>query len=94
MKTKSFDAVCCRSLHDVDRPQDIVQDRLGDVYLHQRDVLMGASVKNDLGPVTFEDELQPIAILDVGDDGVDLDAFNASALEVIIDLEDAVFVFI
>ena len=65
IEDEALDPVSDGGVGDDPRPEDVVGDRLERVRLHQRHVLVGGGVEDDVGPVALEDLLQPLAVAHV-----------------------------
>ena len=66
-------------------PQHVVLDRLADVALHQRHVLVGRGVEDDLGAELLEELPHPRLVGDVGDAGVTKVVAAAQGLQLALD---------
>ena len=71
------------------RAADVVLDRLADIGLHQRDVLVGGGVEDDLRLVFLEELPHSRLVGDAGDAGVERRG-GVGGQELPLDLEDAV----
>ena len=69
----------------------VVQHRLARVVLHERHMLVGGGVEDDLRPVPLEELLHHVAVADVGDD---LDDVLEGLPDLAGDLVEAVFVLV
>lgn len=78
-----------RQLREVRGAEDVVQHGFFRVLLHQRHVLVGGGVEDDLRAEAFEDAGQPLAVAHVGDDRGERQAGVVGA-QLLLYLEEAV----
>lgn len=84
-KDEMADAECVGGFSDVFRAEDVVLHRFERVRFHERDVLVGSGVVDHVWCLFRDDVEDPVAVLDICDNGMDFGAFLVESAEFAVD---------
>ncbi len=75
---------------DVERAEDVVDDGLGRLQLHHRDVLVGGGVEDELRPEALEGEADALGVGHVADEGLSVE--EVVAVQLLVQVVEAALV--